>query len=793
MSTFFRTRQRKSLLHTLLRWYFLVSAAVLLNLSASSAQGTAVPDTASKESLKNLLDNYLDLSAVASVDVGGTSRTQQTSAKNAPATVITITAEQIRLRGYTSLTDVLMDLPDYKLETLGSQEAVNRVNVRGIFGQDKFIILLDGVRISSPTNELIPLLENYPVHLAQQVEIIYGPASALYGADAVMGAINIVTKKPFDMDGAIEVSASGSMYNRFNGNILAGFQLIPGVNVMAGAQFMTDQFPDLRSFYPDDYGRENTLQTGIFTTGFGVQRPQKPIKQQFASPISANAQWAKIEAGGLTLSFFRSSAKASTNWGYPQYNGVYNDDVFFAPNLTMFSGTFQTTIDRTTLISSLIYSQYDLDPSSNYRNLFNDLGPGYKYAFGSMLKAEQLVQHVLTENLTISGSITGENFLSVPKTADLLTPMITSVGLNYLEGRLFGTTNVRNPLGIAADVFRIPFFNIGGFAQVQWQPVPTLTLTAGGRYDANSRFGASFNPRLGVVWSPSRQFTAKAMYGTAYLGAAPRYAFEQFGAFSYDSASNSYSSGFWKLANPNLRPISSQTAEINISSFLTDDVSLTFTGFYTTLTGLFREVQDATSLNLYGGSYKGYPVSTIIIYVNQGRQDTYGATLNASYIALRNQFMRLELFGALSWIDGLVSLSGDNSALRETPYVSPFSFKGGVQFSYEKFHLSARVIWQDRQRTASFQAAAPEKRQTIDGYTLLNLTARYGFLSWLETFVRIDNALDSRYRTVTDLTNPEAVGKPNAGEQEFLRGVPQVPFRATVGVQVNIKGWGESQ
>lgn len=769
-----------------------IATLVLCFCVSSSAfarnDSTQTVDTTNEESLKSILDNYLDLSAVSSIDVGGVSRTQQTSAKNAPATVIIITADQIRSRGYTSLTDVLMDLPDYKIEGLASQEGINRVNVRGIFGQDKFIVLLDGVRISSPTNELFPLLENYPVHLALQIEVIYGPASSLYGADAVMGVINIVSKRTFDMDGIVEVQTSGSMYNRFNGNILAGFKLNEQVKIMAGAQFMSDQFPDMRQFYPDDYGRENTLQTGVFRTGFGIQRPQKPIKQEWASPITANAQWLKVEAGSLTLNFFRSHSRASTNWGYPQYNAVYNDDVFFAPTITMLSGSYQIALDRTTLISSIVYSQYELDPLSNYRNLFNDLEPGYKYAFGSMFKVEQLVQHTLLDNLTLSGSLTAESFMSVPKTTDLAEPMVTSVGLNYLEGRILGTRNAQNPLGISADIFKIPYINIGGFAQVQWLPAPQLTLTFGGRYDANSLFGVSFNPRVGVVWSPSRSFTAKAMYGTAYLGAAPRYAFEQFGAFSFDSVNSTYSSGFWKLANPNLKPISSQTAELNLSTFLTDDISITASGFFTTLTGLFREVPDASSLNLYGGRYKGNPVSTIIIFINQGRQFTYGATLNASVIAVRGQSLKLELYGALSWIDGAISITDNNADFRETPYISPFAFKGGVQFSYDKLSLNARVVWQDRQRTAAFQSAQPERRQTIDGYTLVNLCARYGIAQWLEAFVRIDNALDVRYRNVTDLTNPEAFGLPNAGEQEFLRGVPQLPFRATVGIQLTLGG-----
>ncbi|MCS6807860.1 MAG: TonB-dependent receptor [Bacteroidota bacterium] len=750
----------------------------------STTKGQSIDYSTGKEELKSLIGVYLDLSAVSSVDVAAVSRTQYMSAKNAAATVTTITAEQIRARGYTSLTDVLMDLPDYKIEGLANQESVNRINVRGVFGQDKFIVLLDGVRISSPTNEFMPLLENYPVHLALQIEVIYSPASSLYGADAVMGVINIVSKRSFDMDGPVEASSSGSMYSRFQGNILAGFTLNDNINVMMGAQYMYDPMPDMRQFYPEDYGRENTLQTGIFRTGFGIMRPQSPIRQQWGSPISANAQWLKVEAAGLTVSLFRSYARSTTCLGYPQYNAVYNDDVFFAPTLTMLSGMYQAALGRTTLISSVVYSQYELDPISNYRNLFNNLGPGYKYAFGSMFKVEQLVQHAWSDRLTVSGSLTAEYFISVPKTTDLESPMVSSVGLPYLQGRIFGTANARNPLGIDADIFYIPYLNVGGFVQAQWTPISQLNVNVGGRYDANSLFGASLNPRFGAVWSPSRSFTAKVMYGTAFLGAAPRYAFEQYGSFSYDSVNNTYTGSFWKLANPNLKPITSQTAELVLLSFLNDDVSLTASGFMTALNGLFREVPDASTLNLYGGRYKGYPVSTIVIFTNQGRQVTYGATLSAQYIPLRNQTTRVELFGALSWIDGRISLTDNESEGREIPYVSPLAFKGGVQLNHERLQVSARVIWQDRQRTVPFQSQNPQRRQTIDGYTLVNLTARYTLLSWLEAFVRVDNVLDARYRVVADLTHPEAVTIPQYSEIEFLRGTPQLPLRATVGVQL---------
>src|ERR1700681_2927227 len=69
----------------------------------------------------------------------------------APATVVVITEEQIKIQGYHSLLDVLQDLPDMKVDDKLYSLALNSFTMRGVPGQDKFIILLDGARISSPT------------------------------------------------------------------------------------------------------------------------------------------------------------------------------------------------------------------------------------------------------------------------------------------------------------------------------------------------------------------------------------------------------------------------------------------------------------------------------------------------------------------------------------------------------------------------------------------------------------------------------------------------------------------
>ena len=87
--------------------------------------------------------------------------------------------------------------------------------MQGSRGASHVIVLLDGVRISSPTNEPLPILANYPVHSARQIEIVYGPASALYGADAFSAVINIISKEA-DAETDLDLATSVGQYGLHN-------------------------------------------------------------------------------------------------------------------------------------------------------------------------------------------------------------------------------------------------------------------------------------------------------------------------------------------------------------------------------------------------------------------------------------------------------------------------------------------------------------------------------------------------------------------------------------------------
>lgn len=222
-------------------------------------------------------------------------RTAQSSGK-APATVVTVTAEQIQKRAYRSLGEVLRDLPEFKVDSGYSVENYNAVSIRGVMGQYKFVILMDGNRIGPATNEIIPIIENIPVHFAKQVEVVYGPASALYGADAFTGIINIVTFKA--EEAALQRNYRAS-YGSDNQSDLAVFwsgALGAKLNLSIGAQNFSDDMPDMPKYYPDAYkGLAEALNSGIFNTVFGPKTVGIPYEKKYSQPIRANSVFLRVQ------------------------------------------------------------------------------------------------------------------------------------------------------------------------------------------------------------------------------------------------------------------------------------------------------------------------------------------------------------------------------------------------------------------------------------------------------------------------------------------------------------------
>ena len=168
--------------------------STLLITSAIFA-GSAMADNATATNLDNI--------------VVTATKTPQ-SIDSVTASVQVITAEDIQKIGATTLNDVFKKTPglvvQYGTFSNGSSASKGTISIRGM-GPEGSLWLVDGRRLGGEVSNPFDG-DRLPASMIERIEIVKGPMSALYGADAVGGVVNIITKQPKDSFKA-QVSASG--------------------------------------------------------------------------------------------------------------------------------------------------------------------------------------------------------------------------------------------------------------------------------------------------------------------------------------------------------------------------------------------------------------------------------------------------------------------------------------------------------------------------------------------------------------------------------------------------------
>jgi len=683
----------------------------------------------------------------------------------APGRVQVVTAAQIERRGYRSVLDLLKDLPDFKVDFGTDPDIPAQLAVQGTSGANLVVLLLDGIRVSSPTNEPLPMMANYPIHNARQVEILYGPASALYGADAFSAVINIITKDVTESPG-LSVSSSVGQFGLFNQTTSFGARLGPHVNLMLSGQFLYDRQPDLTRFYPEAYGDLAPLRTGVFNTVFGPMTSNRPVSPEFEIPISAHSLHARLQVGGLELLLFQNRSRASAAVPNTLDNAVYNADAFEQNRLLAAAGTYSRTFGGVKSISTLMFSRHELDPESGFWNLFSNMQKSFKYAYGSMTKAEEQLSWQPMPSVLMTAGGTYERMFSIPQGADL-NAAVTS---QNAPGTILNTH-------VVDEFNKLRYSNVGSYAQLQYTPERRVTMTLGARADYNSRYGGTFNPRLGLVARLAEGRTLKLLYGTAFLAPSPYQAYSHYGAFTSTDGGQTFSSSYWHLPNPDLEPQRKRTVEVNLLQALGHNFQFSGSAFYSRFSNLIQTYgPDGT----VGGSYLGWPVDYIDYTVNEGHAVAYGATLGLDYLRTFGSDRRLEGHAAVALADGRRWQRDDPDEISvPTGLMTPVQVRFGADADWDGWRIAPRLSVVGAQRVlATADVGGSLERRTLPGYVTMDVNVRRSLVKGLSAFITVENALDRRYVNA----NPYAYTNP----QELI-GSPQNPRRVSAGI--SLRAW----
>lgn len=197
--------------------FFLLSISLLSFSSSARSQTVADPSTAPATLPPELTGVPSELEAedgeiltieriVDSLVRSASNRRER--ALTAPAWVLTITREEIVERGYLELTDLLDDLPGMDVVRPHGDSYVRTYwrGHRNLVGAP-YLLMLDGIVLNHLYLNEADILAAFPLSAVDRVEVVYGPASSLYGANAAMGVINVITRATAPAVPGVELSS----------------------------------------------------------------------------------------------------------------------------------------------------------------------------------------------------------------------------------------------------------------------------------------------------------------------------------------------------------------------------------------------------------------------------------------------------------------------------------------------------------------------------------------------------------------------------------------------------------
>ena len=138
----------------------------------------------------------------------------ETPAGQLGASVTVVPGDDVQKYHFETVEDILRTVPGVEIRRSGSIGKVSNISIRGA-NANQVQVLVDGMRVKSPTTGQADLSDISP-DLIERIEVIRGPQSTLYGADAIGGVVNIITKKakgPF----SATIEGGGGNYDTYTG------------------------------------------------------------------------------------------------------------------------------------------------------------------------------------------------------------------------------------------------------------------------------------------------------------------------------------------------------------------------------------------------------------------------------------------------------------------------------------------------------------------------------------------------------------------------------------------------
>ena len=576
----------------------------------------------------------------------------------------------------------------------------------------------------------MPIGEQIDMHNVHRIEVVYGPAATLYGADALAGIINIITHNPDRPAARLQARLGTADYT--------------------GARFFVNQInKDLRLNLYGGYSRRQDLNIDKSgdafsdTTLFG-----DPVRIGRLPSASRNIG-VELLLRGLHVSLdhmYRTDhSSLEQDSGYYLYD---NPDLVYGESIDRASLQHRGKVRGLTLTGFVSYLRYRLDTDSAFGMIYYP-SPLYKFTASDDILVEGSAIYGLTERWELVGGLTYQYSGAMPKTNDLTRPFDGPSYEAFSTDRPEPGTYQSALLG-DFGFNPLTYHNLGGFFQTTYS-ARRYSLVAGVRFDGHSEYRNKTNLRLAGRYDIGGGTSLRAAYNEAYRAPPP---YKVYNSIAVDKGDGTVF--YLHVPNEGLQPEELSAFDVGLRHVLTDAVSVELTGYYYRTTALMTSGPVELDPATYPHADRTH--STADVNSRDAESILRGSDL---VITWKNIWAPVKLNGAFS-----VTVSDGEEILPNGDEIDRFRNYPEVLAKVRLSAVPVRDLYLGLDGTYSGEwyarvyskedLAIPDRRS--DAYFLTDLVARYRMPTRhgdVGLLLKIDNILDRSYGGYRYRDNPQ--------------------------------------
>ena len=465
------------------------------------------------------------------------------------STTSVITQDDIAHIGARNLLDVLRLVPGIGITQ--SKIGMREIEVRGIKTplSDKVQIMLNGHPLDHNLQNAGSawVYDDLPVDTIKRVEVVRGPGSALYGANALLAVINIITQNAKDLNGLQTSTAWGSFDTQ-------------QYRASWGKQFNNSAEAALHFNFTDTNGIGSPIPAdSLSVKGLTSSAPGKSQLTEGRYDLEWQLGYQDFKLDGRyinkkTGAFFGAATVLSDDRTQQDYDNYF----------LRLSRTWKIQ-DNFTVDTQIYHDFFSVDntwqlaPIQFVRSGFQDTRTG----------GEIQANYRISDGQTV---ISGFSYAKERQS-------------NLIDQAGSDREHLMPTLPTTEERTRRRW---GAYIEDVWDPLKNVRMTLGARYDRYNDFGGTFNPRMGFNWELIKNYSLKFSYGTAYRVPA----FGELGLVNNPVL----------LGNPTLQPEEVKTFETGIIAHPMAGLTTQATYYHSVINQIISRIPVQTAISRYDNS-----------------------------------------------------------------------------------------------------------------------------------------------------------------------------------------------